>query len=129
MTYALPADVATELEVESFSSVRLARVTALIANAALLIDRVPGVAARIVSGDLDAGLVKLVVVRMVARMLGAPGAVKSETIGPKSVVYRDVASGLYLDDADLALLAPIDAEDNPVPAGSVQMARPVWWTR
>lgn len=128
MSYATTVDVELELE-RSLSAARAERVTVLLARAALLINRVPGVTARLALGELDAEILKMVSVDMVLRAL-RPGDVKSETIGPKSVTYKDTGEpGLYLLERELALLEPPVSTTVAPAARSVQMSRPRWWER
>lgn len=124
-SYATTDDVELELE-HDLSAPRASRVTVLLARAALLINRVPGVTERLASGDLDAEILKMVSVDMVVRALRPD--VKSETIGPKSVTYRDAGEpGLYLSERELGLLDPPVSTTVAPAARSVQMGRRVWW--
>lgn len=129
MSYATVDDVELELE-RDLSPARTERVTVLLARAALLIDRVPGVYARLLSGDLDPEIPKMISVDMVVRAVRTAADVKSETIGPKSVTYRDAGEpGLYLSERELGLLEPPVSTTVAPAARSVQMARPPWWSR
>lgn len=125
--YARTSDVQIEL-MRSLTEAETTRMDWLLDLASRLVVRfAPDVDDRIADGSLDAEIVKMIVVHMVTRTLRRPEGVKSETIGPKSVVYDTTASeGLFLAPAEMALLAP------PVPAGgarsrSIAMARPTWW--
>jgi hypothetical protein len=128
--YASVADLTIELQ-RTLTTAQAERATILLAWAGKLIDlQVPNVAARVLAGTLDVDLLKMVSVAMVARTFRAPGGIKSETIGPKSVVYDTaLEAGLYLTASELALLG-LPAESPPdAGARSIRLDRPAWWCR
>lgn len=125
--YAELADVELELE-RTLGDARAARVAVLLDQASRLIDQQPGVTTRYASGDLDPAILKMIAVSMVVRVLRSPAGVKSETVGPKSVVYDTAApEGMYITDAELAWLGDASQTDLPAQSRSVRMARPAWW--
>ena len=74
---------------------------------AVLRSRFKTIDARVTSGALDGDLPRLVAVQMVKRVLENPAStVESETAGPFTVRYRDVADLLTLTDAEIRLLVP-----------------------
>lgn len=127
--YATTGDVEIELG-RALTTAQAARATVLLSTASKLIDiQVPTVAARLAAGGLDPAILTMVVVSMVTRALRSTGGVKSETIGPKSVVYdTSIEPGLYLTAADLAFLTPVPATP-ATGARSIRLARTDWWCR
>ncbi len=108
------ADLATSDDVEALYRTLTVdeenQVEALLRMAsAMLRGAVPSVDARIAAGSLDAQTVADVVAAMVTRALRNPQGVKQETIGPVSYSTdpRVAAGYLYVDAAELALLAPV----------------------
>lgn len=122
MSYATLNDVAVQL-MRELTTAEQARVTALLPVVDRLIDQaVPSVAARIVSGDLAAGVVAVVAASMIARALQTPAGVteSEERIDDYAVRYRreSASQGLGLLGDEISLLAP-DEQDADVTAFSI----------
>lgn len=106
------------------------RVTVLIDHASRIVRlRWTDLDARIAAGTLNAALVAQVVARMVTRVMDLPAGTgvkqTSETVGPysSSTTYDAAmaARSLFLDDDDVALLAPVVTADTSAGARSIRL--------
>lgn len=94
--------------VGSFSEDQRTVVASLLAPASAIVRRdVPGIDARLLSGNVDADLVAYTVAQMIIRVVRDPNLLKSESAAPFSYERMPgaVAANLFLMPGELAQLA------------------------